>query len=131
MPARELTGEMSAGFAAGEGTGTGMGQGWCSLSLPSASLSLCVSLASCVPSPPLPPGAQLKGYVHPTAQAGTEISGCFLWGFIDELVSASWDEPVPGVLQQRQPCTGATGVVIGLCEIITLAKVQFYPRMSA
>lgn len=70
MPGRELTGEMSAGFAAAEGMGTGM---VLAHSLPPSPISLRVSLAS--PAPP--PEAQLEGHVHPTAQAGTEIPRCF------------------------------------------------------
>ena len=71
MPGRELTGKMSAGFAAGERMGMRMGM-VLAHSLPPAPVSLRVSLAF-----PSSSEAQLKGHVHPTAQAGTETPRCF------------------------------------------------------
>lgn len=44
------------------------------------------------------------------------------------LVSALRDEPVPGALQQCQPCARAADLVIGLWEITTLAKGNFIPE---
>lgn len=44
------------------------------------------------------------------------------------LVSALRDEPVLGALQQCQPCARAADLVIGLWEIMTLAKCNFTPE---
>lgn len=44
------------------------------------------------------------------------------------VVSALRDEPVLGALQQCQPCARAADLVIGLWEIMTLAKCNFTPE---
>lgn len=108
-----ITEEMSAG----EETRMGMVLG---LSLPPAPCSLPVSLAS----PICPKKHILKGMLTPQHRLVQKYPSAFVgfYCYTDLCVEV---EPVPGMLQQCQPCTKATHLVIWLCEIVTLAKCSF------
>ncbi|KAK2527483.1 Gpr135 [Columba livia] len=108
-----ITEEMSAG----EETRMGMVLG---LSLPPAPCSLPVSLAS----PVCPKKHILKGMLTPQHRLVQKYPSAFVgfYCYTDLCVEV---EPVPGMLQQCQPCTKATHLVIWLCENVTLAKCSF------
>lgn len=122
MPGRDLPGGMAAGFAAGETMRMRTGM-VLAHSLPPAPFSFRVSLAS-----PVLPRSPARKTCSPHSVGWYGNTQVLLCSFTATLVTALRDEPVPGALQQCQPHTRATDLVIGLCKILALAKCSFTPE---